>query len=259
MSTYVVGDIHGHYDEWIELKTTIENKDSNARFILVGDIIDRGPKTLNMVQWVIKNITATGKYQMIMGNHEEEKIKWWNNHFLPMARQYQFEGREVNLYIVSPDRFEFSTNYIRANKSYKEMYTAIKWFSTLPYYKDIIINNRRFIIVHANLPYAAIDENDNIIKHKLLSANAKDFMLWNRDVDNIEKIPNSLIIHGHNATVFPDSFNSKDFTPNKLGKVYVQSHKINIDCGLVYRNNFGYGNLAAICLDTLEIIYLYRK
>ena len=39
MATYVVGDIHGCYDEWIALKDRIEGRDKQAKFILVGDIM----------------------------------------------------------------------------------------------------------------------------------------------------------------------------------------------------------------------------
>ena len=42
MGTYVVGDLHGCFDEWIAFKESIEEFDSGAVFFLLGDIIDRG-------------------------------------------------------------------------------------------------------------------------------------------------------------------------------------------------------------------------
>ncbi|WP_155885994.1 metallophosphoesterase [Lachnospira multipara] len=45
MGHYVVGDIHGCFDEWITLKNNIEKIDEEACFILLGDIIDRGNKS----------------------------------------------------------------------------------------------------------------------------------------------------------------------------------------------------------------------
>ena len=71
MGTYVVGDIHGCFGSWIKLKNKIEKQDSVARFILIGDIVDRGPEVCKMITWARKHITTDGKYQMILGNHEQ--------------------------------------------------------------------------------------------------------------------------------------------------------------------------------------------
>ena len=39
MGTYVIGDVHGCYTQFMELLERIEKRDSDARFILTGDII----------------------------------------------------------------------------------------------------------------------------------------------------------------------------------------------------------------------------
>ena len=49
MSTYVVGDIHGCYNEWLAFKNRLEQEDKDAKFILVGDIIDRGQSTVDSI------------------------------------------------------------------------------------------------------------------------------------------------------------------------------------------------------------------
>ena len=48
---YVIGDVHGCYDELAALLTIIERKDKAARFILLGDLIDRGPKVWEVLYW----------------------------------------------------------------------------------------------------------------------------------------------------------------------------------------------------------------
>jgi serine/threonine protein phosphatase 1 len=61
----IIGDIHGHYDALIALLDGIApNSDDQVYFL--GDLIDRGPKSANVVDFVIRN-----QYQCLRGNHEE--------------------------------------------------------------------------------------------------------------------------------------------------------------------------------------------
>ena len=41
---YVVGDVHGCFDDLMAMIETIEKRDEDARIIFVGDSINRGPK-----------------------------------------------------------------------------------------------------------------------------------------------------------------------------------------------------------------------
>ena len=67
-----------------------------------------------------------------------------------------------------------------------------------------------------------------------------------------------MLVHGHNASVFPDSFHySLDITEEDLGKIIYMENRINLDCGLVYRQYGRPGNLAAVRLDDLEEFYLF--
>lgn len=40
---YVIGDIHGCYQDMMALLNKIESQDQDAQIIFVGDFIDRGP------------------------------------------------------------------------------------------------------------------------------------------------------------------------------------------------------------------------
>ena len=68
MGTYVIGDIHGCYDEFRLMLEKI-TLSANDRLILVGDYIDRGPDSLRMLRWLERcpeNVTP------LRGNHDEE-------------------------------------------------------------------------------------------------------------------------------------------------------------------------------------------
>lgn len=252
MGTYVVGDIHGCYDEWIQLKDRIEKEDTNARFILVGDIIDRGPKTIEMLNWAKKNITEDGKYQMILGNHEHEKILWWDNWFIPKYREYQYAGITCGLDLIYTDNYGFSELFIEKGLGVSDFREAISFFRKLPLYKDLVINNQRYIIAHANIPYSIIKE-DNTLSKKLNSKQI-EYIVWDRDTSNFEKIENVILVNGHNPSVFPDCV----VKGGELEKIQYHRNRIAIDCGLVYRPHMKIGNLAAIRLEDKKEFYLYN-
>ena len=70
MKRYVIGDIHGCYDELIELYYKIdEHSNGDFRMIFVGDYVDRGPDSKKVVDFVMK-MQKRGDIAL-MGNHED--------------------------------------------------------------------------------------------------------------------------------------------------------------------------------------------
>lgn len=61
----VIGDVHGHYDTLIALLDSISPGHDDEVYFL-GDLIDRGPKSSQVVDLVMRN-----QYQCLRGNHEE--------------------------------------------------------------------------------------------------------------------------------------------------------------------------------------------
>lgn len=71
MSTYVMSDIHGCYDEFISMlkKTGFSETD---HLIIAGDLIDRGGQSYEMLKWIEScppNVT------LLFGNHEKMFIE----------------------------------------------------------------------------------------------------------------------------------------------------------------------------------------
>lgn len=65
----IVGDIHGCYDEFIELLNKCNYQPLDT-LILVGDLCMKGPKTLEVLQFVVKN-----KILSVRGNVDENMLK----------------------------------------------------------------------------------------------------------------------------------------------------------------------------------------
>lgn len=253
--TYVVGDIHGCYSEWVTLKNRIEAEDKEAKFILVGDIIDRGPETVKMIDWAMENITSDGKYQMIIGNHELERTISWSKYYLPVRMYCKNDLIESKHCLI--DRYDFAKTLEKSGKTWKYMEDFLNMCKSLPYFKDIVVDGERFIITHANLPYCIIDCNTWELREPR-TFREREFITFDRECGDFDKIPNTTLVHGHNASVFPDSFHySLDITDDDLGKIIYMKNRINIDCGLVYRQYGKPGNLAAIRLNDLKEYYLY--
>lgn len=64
----VVGDIHGCYDELLELMEKIQLSNHHLKHIVfVGDYIDRGPKSMQVFDYVRKISNAV----LLKGNHED--------------------------------------------------------------------------------------------------------------------------------------------------------------------------------------------
>jgi serine/threonine protein phosphatase 1 len=59
---YIIGDVHGHYSVLMRL---VDQLPQDAELIFVGDLIDRGAQSAEVVKFV-----RDGGYRCVMGNHE---------------------------------------------------------------------------------------------------------------------------------------------------------------------------------------------
>ena len=62
---YITSDIHGCYEEFMELLETIKFSKEDTLYIL-GDMIDRGPEPIKVLQYIMKQ----DNMKVILGNHE---------------------------------------------------------------------------------------------------------------------------------------------------------------------------------------------
>lgn len=67
----MIGDVHGNFDTLMALLDMIPQEEKDKGIILAGDLIDRGPKSMQIVQWCINN---QDKVKVVRGNHEEMMV-----------------------------------------------------------------------------------------------------------------------------------------------------------------------------------------
>lgn len=265
MGTYVVGDIHGCYDEWIELKNKIEKQDPEANFILVGDIVDRGPKVMEIIDWAMENITESGKYQMICGNHEMEKMQWFAD-FLDYRELYPKEDYRDYF----PDNYDFKSTLVNNDIPLEQVQKIIRFFAELPVFKELYIDTgkkrgkQHYVIVHAYLPPDCINKDESVKKRALTySKNCVDIermirvtqkqleVIWERNYTGYNQLKSTIVLHGHTPTLSDGLFSVR----SERGRICYQKNDINLDCGLVFKRDCS--NLAAIRLEDLKEFYLY--
>ena len=74
--TYVIGDIHGCYDRLIALMDKINVDLDSETLVFLGDYIDRGPDSFEVVEYLIDLKKKYPGIIFIKGNHEEMLEKY---------------------------------------------------------------------------------------------------------------------------------------------------------------------------------------
>ncbi len=67
MSTYLIGDVHGCYDELIALLKQVDFTPGQDTLWLTGDLVARGPGSLEVLRFV-KSLGDS--VRMVLGNHD---------------------------------------------------------------------------------------------------------------------------------------------------------------------------------------------
>jgi diadenosine tetraphosphatase ApaH/serine/threonine PP2A family protein phosphatase len=110
--TIFVSDIHGCIDEFTELLRKLNYDHNRDRLILLGDLIDRGPDSLAVVQKA-----RAMNLECVMGNHEHKFVKWFRS-----------QGSRVDVYDRKDYYSKFSDedlNYIINMPTYIELENVV--------------------------------------------------------------------------------------------------------------------------------------
>ena len=67
MPSYVIGDVQGCFDELMLLLEKINFNSKNDELIFAGDLINRGPKSLEVLEFCLKNKKSI---EVVLGNHD---------------------------------------------------------------------------------------------------------------------------------------------------------------------------------------------
>lgn len=224
MSNFVVGDVHGCFHTLVKLINQLP-MESGDKLIFVGDYIDRGPHSKQVVDFV-KELTESGQAIALMGNHEKMCVDanlgsghwgqtWMMNGGGATIESYDTRSEDERAIPPTFDteaRAKWHENLPRVSKEH------VEWMASLPITHEV----GDFFICHAGInPEFSLEEQ------------REDDLLWIRNEFITYAMPLSKrVVFGH--------------TPFK--KPQILSNKIGIDTGCVFGHN-----LTAVCLESLEI------
>ena len=215
---FAIGDIHGCFDS---LKVLVENKiklKKSDKLILLGDYIDRGDKSKEVIDYIIKRQEQGFDIVPLMGNHES------------LLLDASESEKNVSKWIQNGGNETLKSFGIASINNLDSRY--LKFFKGLKYYYSL----NDFLFVHAGF-------NDSIVNP------FTDFysMLWKcKDFYNNPLLADKIIVHGHNPiniTKCNDRVESKHSV-------------INIDTGCVYQDKDGFGRLTAYECNTGRILFV---
>jgi len=180
---------------------------------LLGDTIDRGPRSKEVLDTIIEFRDKGYDIQSIRGNHEEMLLNSCidRNYF----RMWMLNGgHETLMSFGVEDACEIPLPYRRL-------------MADFPFYLEY----GNFILVHANLNFLLPDPFED-----------REAMLWSRcrEVDS-RLIDRKRLINGHTPVDMEEVKRS------------LTSDKIMLDNGCIYLGKPGLGNLLALELETMEL------
>ena len=106
---FVIGDIHSHYDEMMELFEIVQFDFDKDTLISLGDLVDRGPKPIEVVEEVMK----IKNFIHILGNHDEWCYQYLLNNNSP--REWIVHGGQS-----THDAYENNPEYRERHLSFFE-------------------------------------------------------------------------------------------------------------------------------------------
>lgn len=148
MTQYIIGDVHGCFDGLMELLTKINYNKNKDELFFTGDLINRGPKNIEVLEYIYNNENA----ELVLGNHDL--------HLLALEVNPNFKHYNGLKEVVMHPKFKIWRDWLRS--------------------RPLIHKHKDILLVHAGI-YPLWSENEALDYAKevgeiLQSDNYKDFL-----------------------------------------------------------------------------------
>lgn len=224
--TFAIGDIHGDIHALFRLLSKFPELDADDTIVFLGDYIDRGPRSKDVVDFVRKLPSETkAKVICLRGNHEDAWLRvverGWDGFVSPpingcLAAYRSFVGGPPPSEGEEPGADERAI--LMSGQFFPD--DVLQWMHSLPYYYE----DQHALYVHAGIPkkdgrWVHPDELDD-----------KTVLLWLRDEDFFVNYRGKTIVFGHTTTAcLPPELSS--FTPDDPDDLWAGVNVIGIDTG----------------------------
>lgn len=229
---YAIGDVHGCLDQLVSLVRLIaRDNDSrrpvrNVHLIMMGDLIDRGPDSRGVIDFLRARPLPNFRFSFVLGNHEELVLRIIDGEDGLTSNWLEFGGMEfAHSYGVEPARFFNQPADVQADLVRRAVPA-----SHVAFLRECTDSVRLgdYLFVHAGIrPSVPIGEQVAADMH------------WIRQGFLESEVNHGVVVvHGHTITAEPDE----------------HYNRIGIDTG-VYRT----GRLTAIGIDGSERWFLHAN
>ena len=177
MKINIIGDIAGRYDE---LMLLLEKMPEADLILCVGDLMDRGPKSRQVIEWFMKTENAESLY----GNHEDLMVNsiekgrddnWCRNGGVATLENFLPEGKTL-------EDYQYTKELIEDVVVPEDM---IEWLKTRPMYYQ----TDDLFVSHAPV---------TSLKHIPQDPYGRDYrFIWNRNEPR--KVQDKFMVFGHNG------------------------------------------------------------
>lgn len=120
---FVIGDVHGCYDELMDLLAVAKAKEKDTLKLFVGDLVNKGPRSEDVLEFLVQNMSSC---QAVRGNHDEVVLKEY----------YSSRSQSYTLAVNNSWIKRLSARHIR-------------YLEALPY--TLLLPSLNTVIVHAGL------------------------------------------------------------------------------------------------------------
>lgn len=180
---YIISDVHGCYKTLKALINQFPNKE-NSKIVFVGDLIDRGASSCEVVKFIMDN-----NYDCVKGNHEEIFLE-----FAPTKEDEDLSESKHWLFNCGGE--ETLKSYTCKDEYYKQ-YDFIKTLPLYLEYKDYKTTDNRYLVVSHSAVGKVWNKRDS--KDKFDIEDFENHLLYSRYKNsNNKEIFN---VFGH--TIFP--------------------------------------------------------
>jgi len=213
---FAIGDIHGCYETFHKLVFDYIKLRKTDRLILLGDYIDRGSRSREVIDLIIRLTHEGFDILPLTGNHEWMLVNsYLNPDMLP-------------LWLMNSGQTTIESFGLNEISELDEVY--FNFFRNLPYYH----REGNILFVHAGFDDGADDPFAD-----------KESMIWeSRLFYSNPRLAGTRIIHGHRPKQI-------DYVINTIRQ---NNQVIPIDTGCVYGREMNYGYLSALEINSMELI-----
>jgi len=233
---YIIGDVHGEYKTLLALVKKIPK---DAKLIFVGDLVDKGLQSKEVIAFIRKN-----NYLSVKGNHESsvievgkrviaylnnegsyaEIMKIWTKNRLGTFLSYGLVEQMEDGYL----------RFINDEVAIEKFLDDSNWMENLPYYLELDSKHssgKQVVVSHSNI---------SKVWHMRDDMSQKEFfeysVQWTRDKE---------ILAGTGI------FNIYGHTPQKY-LLTIEKDYVCVDTGCCYERE-EYGKLTAYCVETDDV------